>query len=90
VEYRKLGNSGLKLSAVGLGCNNFAMKCDAEETRAIVHKALDEGMLWANRKRELCVRRSRFVWRMSSAPGTAAGCNCLSAPARSSPVFCKK
>src|SRR5215469_13778076 len=44
MEYRNLGKSGLKVSVVGLGCNNFAMKCDAEQTRAIVHKALDEGI----------------------------------------------
>jgi aryl-alcohol dehydrogenase-like predicted oxidoreductase len=44
VEYRNLGNSGLKVSAVGLGCNNFGMKNDAEQTRAIVHRALDEGI----------------------------------------------
>jgi aryl-alcohol dehydrogenase-like predicted oxidoreductase len=29
---------------VGLGCNNFAIKCDAELTKAIVHRALDEGV----------------------------------------------
>ncbi|HZZ07076.1 MAG TPA: aldo/keto reductase [Candidatus Binataceae bacterium] len=44
MEYRNMGTSGLKVSAVGLGCNNFAMKCDAEQTRAIVHRALDEGI----------------------------------------------
>jgi aryl-alcohol dehydrogenase-like predicted oxidoreductase len=44
VEFRNLGNSGLKVSVVGLGCNNFAMKCDAEQTRAVVHRALDEGI----------------------------------------------
>jgi aryl-alcohol dehydrogenase-like predicted oxidoreductase len=44
VEYRNLGNSGLKVSAVGLGCNNFGMKNDAEQTRAIVHRSLDEGI----------------------------------------------
>ena len=44
MEYRNLGNSGLKVSAVGLGCNNFGMKNDAEQTRAIVHRALDEGI----------------------------------------------
>jgi aryl-alcohol dehydrogenase-like predicted oxidoreductase len=44
VEYRKLGNSGLKVSAVGLGCNNFGMRCDAEQTRAVVHQALDDGI----------------------------------------------
>src|SRR5208337_4077417 len=44
MEYRRLGNSGLKVSAVGLGCNNFGMRTDAEQTRAVVHKALDEGI----------------------------------------------
>src|SRR5690242_2141989 len=39
-----MGTSGLKVSAVGLGCNNFALKCDAEQTKAIVHRALDEGV----------------------------------------------
>ena len=44
MEYRRLGGSGLKVSAVGLGCNNFGMRCDAEQTRAVVHKALDLGI----------------------------------------------
>ena len=44
MEYRNLGNSGLKVSAVGLGCNNFKIRNDAEQTRAIVHRALDEGI----------------------------------------------
>ncbi len=44
MEFRNLGNSGLKVSLVGLGCNNFGMKCDAEQTRAVVHRALDEGV----------------------------------------------
>ena len=44
MEYRRLGNSGLQVSAVGLGCNNFGMRCDAEVTRAVVQRALDEGV----------------------------------------------
>jgi aryl-alcohol dehydrogenase-like predicted oxidoreductase len=44
MEYRRLGGSGLKVSAVGLGCNNFGMRCDAEQTNAVVHKALDLGV----------------------------------------------
>ncbi len=39
-----MGKSGLKVSAVGLGCNNFAIKCDAAQTQAIVSRALDEGV----------------------------------------------
>src|SRR6185295_683713 len=44
MEYRLLGHSGLKVSAVGLGCNNFGRRCSEEETRAVVHKALDLGV----------------------------------------------
>src|SRR6266849_1044365 len=44
MEYRNLGKSGLKVSVVGLGCNNFAMKCDADQTRAVVDRALDSGI----------------------------------------------
>ena len=39
MELRNLGASGLKVSAVGLGCNNFGMRIDAEQTRAVVHAA---------------------------------------------------
>jgi aryl-alcohol dehydrogenase-like predicted oxidoreductase len=44
VEYRNLGDSGLKISLAGLGCNNFGMRCDTEQTRAVVHRALDDGV----------------------------------------------
>lgn len=44
MEYRVLGRSGLKVSAVGLGCNNFGMLIDAEQTKAVVGKALDLGI----------------------------------------------
>jgi aryl-alcohol dehydrogenase-like predicted oxidoreductase len=44
LEQRNLGHSGLIVSAVGLGCNNFGGRCDSEETRAVVHKALDLGI----------------------------------------------
>jgi aryl-alcohol dehydrogenase-like predicted oxidoreductase len=44
MEFRNLGKSGLKVSVAGLGCNNFGMRIDAEQTRTVVHKALDEGI----------------------------------------------
>jgi aryl-alcohol dehydrogenase-like predicted oxidoreductase len=44
VEYRNLGRSGLIVSAVGLGCNNFGSRCDEAAARAVVHKALDLGV----------------------------------------------
>ncbi len=33
-----------QVSVVGLGCNNFGMRIDEAETRAVVHKALDCGI----------------------------------------------
>ena len=44
MDYRTLGTSGLLVSAVGLGCNNFGIRCDLEQTRAVVDKALDLGI----------------------------------------------
>ena len=39
-----MGNSGLPVSVVGLGCNNFGGRIDAEKTAAVVHAALDAGV----------------------------------------------
>ena len=44
MEQRRLGKSGLKVSLVGLGCNNFGGRADFEATRKVVHKALDLGI----------------------------------------------
>jgi aryl-alcohol dehydrogenase-like predicted oxidoreductase len=44
VKYRNLGKSGLQVSLVGLGCNNFASRIDLEASRKVVHKALDLGI----------------------------------------------
>ena len=44
MEYRNLGRAGVKVSAVGLGCNQFGGVVDREGTRAIVHRALDLGV----------------------------------------------
>jgi aryl-alcohol dehydrogenase-like predicted oxidoreductase len=41
---RPLGDSGLQVSTVGLGCNNFGRRVDLEGTRAVVDAALDEGV----------------------------------------------
>jgi aryl-alcohol dehydrogenase-like predicted oxidoreductase len=41
---RPLGNSGLHVSVVGLGCNNFGRRVDLEGTRAVVDAALAEGV----------------------------------------------
>ncbi len=44
MKMRRLGTSGLKVSEVGLGCNNFGMRIDAKETQAVVDAALDAGV----------------------------------------------
>ena len=44
MEYRNLGASGLRVALVGLGCNNFGMRLDLEETRAVVDRAFDRGI----------------------------------------------
>ena len=44
MEERNLGRSGLRVSLVGLGCNNFAGRIDFAATKAVVHKALDLGI----------------------------------------------
>ncbi|MCU1376385.1 MAG: aldo/keto reductase [Actinomycetia bacterium] len=44
MEYRQLGRSGLTVSAVGLGCNNFGMRIDEEATAAVVHQSLESGI----------------------------------------------
>jgi aryl-alcohol dehydrogenase-like predicted oxidoreductase len=44
MEHRNLGESGLRVSVVGLGCNNFGGRIDLGATRKVVHKALDLGI----------------------------------------------
>ena len=44
MRYRTLGDSGLLVSVVGLGCNNFGGRLDNARTRAVVDAAIDEGI----------------------------------------------
>ena len=44
MELRNLGRSGLRVSTIGLGCNNFGGRIDLEASRAVVHAALDAGI----------------------------------------------
>jgi aryl-alcohol dehydrogenase-like predicted oxidoreductase len=41
---RNLGRSGLRVSLVGLGCNNFGARIDLEATRKVVDKAIESGI----------------------------------------------
>jgi aryl-alcohol dehydrogenase-like predicted oxidoreductase len=44
MSYRRLGTSGLVVSVVGIGCNNFGRKLDADGTREVVDAAIDSGI----------------------------------------------
>lgn len=44
MHYRHLGNSGVQVSVVGVGCNRIGRTVDSEGAQAIVHRALDEGI----------------------------------------------
>jgi aryl-alcohol dehydrogenase-like predicted oxidoreductase len=44
MEIRNLGRCGLRVSAVGLGCNNFGGRIDMAATRTVIHRALDVGI----------------------------------------------
>lgn len=44
MEYRYLGKSGLKVSAIGLGTNNFGRRLDADASALVINHALDMGV----------------------------------------------
>jgi aryl-alcohol dehydrogenase-like predicted oxidoreductase len=41
---RNLGKSGLRVSLVGLGCNNFGGRMDLESSTKVIHRAIDAGI----------------------------------------------
>lgn len=44
MQFRNLGPSGLRVSVVGLGCNNFGGRIDDAAAKVVIHKALDVGI----------------------------------------------
>jgi aryl-alcohol dehydrogenase-like predicted oxidoreductase len=44
MQHRNLGLTSIRVSVVGLGCNNFGRNVDREAARAVIHKALDLGV----------------------------------------------
>lgn len=44
MRYRQLGSSGLTVSVIGLGCNAFGARIDAQQTQAVVDAAMDHGV----------------------------------------------
>jgi aryl-alcohol dehydrogenase-like predicted oxidoreductase len=46
MEHRRVGRSGLKVSAIGVGCNPFGIEVDAATAERIVDTALDHGVTY--------------------------------------------
>ena len=46
MQKRTLGNSGLEVSAIGLGCNPFGNEVDASTAEAIVKASMDVGITY--------------------------------------------
>jgi aryl-alcohol dehydrogenase-like predicted oxidoreductase len=44
MRYRQLGQSGLRVSVVGLGCNNFGGRIDLEASRQVIDASIDAGI----------------------------------------------
>jgi aryl-alcohol dehydrogenase-like predicted oxidoreductase len=44
MQFRRIGNSGLRVSVIGLGGNNFGWKVDQQTSDSVVGKALDLGI----------------------------------------------
>lgn len=44
MKYNRLGNSGLQVSALGLGTNSFGKRADQQTSVGILHAALDQGV----------------------------------------------
>src|SRR5947208_8503381 len=44
MQQRALGDSGIKVTLVGLGCNNFGKRADAQASRTVIERALDLGI----------------------------------------------
>jgi aryl-alcohol dehydrogenase-like predicted oxidoreductase len=60
-----LGQSGLEISEIGLGCNNFGVKVDAQGTQRIVDAAIDHGInffdtadVYGNHTSEECIGKA--------------------------------
>ena len=58
MEYRSLGNSGLRVSVAGLGCNNFGMRIDDDKTVDVSNAAIDAGVTFFDTSRSYGGRKS--------------------------------
>jgi len=95
MRYRPLGQSGLLVSVVGLGCNNFGSRLDVDGTRAVVDAAIDAGITLfdtsdtygggGGSERALGCSSARPRRTSSPRPGTSAWACC---PTSRSPTAC--
>jgi aryl-alcohol dehydrogenase-like predicted oxidoreductase len=44
MEYRRLGRAGVKVSSLGVGCNQFGLSMDEKAAERVVHYAIDQGI----------------------------------------------
>jgi aryl-alcohol dehydrogenase-like predicted oxidoreductase len=44
MEERNLGSSGLRVSVIGIGCNNFGAKLDVAGSKRVIDRAIDSGI----------------------------------------------
>jgi aryl-alcohol dehydrogenase-like predicted oxidoreductase len=44
MKLRNLGHSGLRISEIGLGCNNFGWRIGLDESRAVIDRAIELGI----------------------------------------------
>jgi len=44
MQFRQLGHSGLEVSLVGLGTNNFGRRCDQEQSARVLDQAVESGI----------------------------------------------
>ncbi len=65
MEYRRLGKSGLLVSEIGLGGNNFGGRIGEQESISVIHKALDLGInfidtadIYSQGNSEVCVGKA--------------------------------
>ena len=88
MEYRKLGSSGLEVSTVGLGTNNFGRRMDFASTEKVLNACIDEGVTFIDTAnvysagqseeyigRALGDRRSQLVLTTKAAGGMGEGPN---------------
>jgi aryl-alcohol dehydrogenase-like predicted oxidoreductase len=80
MKYRRLGNSGLEVSALGLGTNAFGKRADQDTSIKIIHNALENGInfidtanIYANSESERIIGEALDGKRHSVVLATKAG-----------------